>query len=178
VIDGRSWEIRRLLAADLSAFQDGMPSWNSREYGQRLAYQDRGLAVQLVAWEGARPVGRAMLVLPGNPEWSTSAHREGCPEVRDVEVAEDSRRRGIATALVETLGDDAASAGFARLGLMVGLEESYGDASRLYERLGFRRVHGPFVVAARLEAEDGSALPVAGVCVFLVKDLSALAVNP
>ena len=56
-----------------------MPSWNSREYAARLGYQGRGLAVQVVAWEGEMAVGRAMVVLPGHPEWSVSAFREGCP---------------------------------------------------------------------------------------------------
>ena len=45
-----------------------MPSWNAVEYAARLGYQDRGLAVQLVAWAGATAVGRAMVVFPGHPE--------------------------------------------------------------------------------------------------------------
>jgi hypothetical protein len=32
--------------------------------------------------------------------------------------------------------------------------------------------HGPFVQAARLETDEGMALPVAGVCTYVVKELT------
>jgi GNAT superfamily N-acetyltransferase len=105
-----SIEVRRLAPADIDAFQASMPSWNAREYAARLGYQDRGLAVQVVAWKGEMAVGRAMVVLPGHPEWSTSAFREGCPELRDVAVAADRLRRGIGRRLIEA-SEDAARAG-------------------------------------------------------------------
>ena len=148
-----------------------MPSWNGREYAKRLAYQARGLAVQLVAWGAGEPVGRGMLVRPGHPEWSVSAWREACPELRDVEVADAWRGRGIGTALVEALVEEARGVGADRVGLMVGIEETFGTAQRLYERLGFTQAHGPFVTSTRLEGEEGSWFAVAGVCVYLVKSL-------
>jgi GNAT superfamily N-acetyltransferase len=148
-----------------------MPSWNSREYAKRLAYQDRGLAVQLVAWAADEPVGRSMLVLPGHPEWTVSDLREGAPEIRDVGVADAWQRRGIGTRLIEASAEEARDAGFDRVGLSVGLEESYGGAQQMYERLGFERAHGPFISSARLEAEDGSWFAVAGTMVYLVKRL-------
>jgi GNAT superfamily N-acetyltransferase len=139
-----------------------MPSWNSREYADRLAYQDRGLAIQLVAWAGDTPVGRSMLVLPGHPEWTISDLREGCPEIRDVGVAETWRRRGVGTAVVKAAIDET-----------VGLDDAYGGAYALYERLGFDRAHGPYISSTRLEAEDGSWFSVAGAMVYLVRDLGA-----
>jgi len=39
----------------------------------------------------------------------------------------------------------------------------------VYERLGYREAHGPYVSAARLADDEGRAIPVAGVCVYLVK---------
>jgi hypothetical protein len=42
----------------------------------------------------------------------------------------------------------------------------------LYERLGYAFAHGPFVQAARFEMDDGTPLPVAGVCTYLVKELT------
>jgi hypothetical protein len=42
----------------------------------------------------------------------------------------------------------------------------------LYERLGYVFAHGPFVQAARLEMDHGTPLPVAGVCTYLVKELT------
>ncbi len=166
-----SIEIRRLASADLDAFQATMPSWNAREYAGRLQYQDRGLAVQLVAWSGTVAVGRAMVVFPGHPEWSASAFREGCPELRDVGVGEEWQRRGIGGRLIAASEEAARAAGFARIGLGVGLDDGYAAARALYERWGYAFAHGPFVQAARLEGDHGTAFPVAGVCVYLVKTL-------
>jgi len=165
-------EVRRLAPADLAAFQAGMPAWNATEYAKRIGFQKRRLAVQLVAWAGEEPAGRAMVVFPGHPEWSPSAYREGCPEIRDLGVAPAWRRRGIATALVAAAERETRSAGFPRLGLGVGIDDDYAAARSLYERLGFVFAHGPFVQAARLEVDDGRPLPVAGVCTYMVKELT------
>jgi len=166
-----SIEVRRLTLADLDAFQGSMPSWNAREYTRRLAYQERGLAVQLVAWVGDLAVGRSMVVLPGHPEWSASAFREGCPELRDVGVADAWQRRGIGGRLITASEDVARAAGHERVGLGVGLDDSYEAARALYARWGYAFAHGPFVQAARLEDDDGAGIPIAGVCVYLVKRL-------
>jgi GNAT superfamily N-acetyltransferase len=164
-------EVRRLASADLDAFRATMPSWNAVEYALRLEYQDRGLALQLVAWSDTIAVGRAMVVFPGHPEWSESAFREGCPELRDVGVAEDWQRQGIGSRLVAASEEAVRAAGFDRIGLGVGLEDGYEAARGLYERSGYTFAHGPFVQAARLEDDDGEGFPVAGVCVYLVKAL-------
>ena len=170
--------VGRLHRGELEAFQAGMPAWNAHEYEERLALQDRGLTVQLVAWIGDDPVGKAMVVFPGNPEWSESAYRESCPEIRDLAVDEGWVRRGIGTALVAASEQAARAAGFDRIGLGVGLEGSYAAARSLYERLGYRSAHGPFVSAALLDRDDGSSFPVAGVCIYLVKDLAPERAQP
>ena len=166
-----SIEVRRLAPADLDAFQASMPSWNSREYAARLGYQGRGLAVQVVAWEGEMAVGRAMVVLPGHPEWSVSAFREGCPELRDVAVAADRLRRGIGRRVIEASEEAARAAGFERIGLSVGQDAEYEGARALYERSGYVFAHGPFVQAGLLLGDGGTRMPVASVCVYLVKML-------
>jgi GNAT superfamily N-acetyltransferase len=174
VIDGASaFVVRRLRREDLAAFQAGMPAWNDREYARRLTFQERGLAVQLVAWAGDDAVGKAMVVFPGHLEWSESAFRETCPEIRDLAVSDAWTRRGIGSALVAAAEGEARDAGFDRIGLGVGLEVSYGPARSMYERLGYRTVHGPFISAATLEDDEGRPLPVAGVCMYLVKRLAA-----
>jgi GNAT superfamily N-acetyltransferase len=164
-------QVRHLAEPDLRAVNSHLPVWNGREYARRLSYQERGLAVQLVAWDRSQPVGRAMLVLPGHPEWSWSAHRETCVEIRDVEVLAASRRRGVGRALLRAMETTAIDAGAERIGLMVGDDVSYTPARSLYEGLGYVFAHGPFVSSARLEAEDGSSFAVAGVCRYLVKQL-------
>jgi len=149
-------EVRRLAPADLAAFQAGMPAWNATEYAKRIGFQKRRLAVQLVAWAGEEPAGRAMVVFPGHPEWSPSAYREGCPEIRDLGVAPAWRRRGIATALVAAAERETRSAGFPRLGLGVGIDDDDAAARSLYERLGYVFAHGPFVHQAWYWRSRGS----------------------
>ena len=141
-------EVRRLAPADLAAFQAGMPAWNATEYAKRIGFQERGLAVQLVAWAGEEPAGRAMVVFPGHPEWSPSAYREGCPEIRDLGVGPAWRRRGIATALVAAAERETRSAGFPRLGLGVGIDDDYAAARSLYERLGYVFAHAEGIIPA------------------------------
>ena len=164
-------DVRRLAYDEVDRFQAGMPSWNAREYARRLSFQERGLAAQLVAWAGDDPVGRGMLVLPGHPEWTASAFREGCPEIRDLGVADAWRRRGIGSALIGGLEAIARGAGFERIGLGVGLDEDYAAGRAAYERLGYVFAHGPFIQSVGLDADDGSTVAVAGLCEYRIKDL-------
>jgi hypothetical protein len=54
--------------------------------------------------------------------------------------------------------------------LGVGLDEDYAAARSLYDRLGYRFAHGPFIGSAKLARDDGSWLAVAGVQEFRVKE--------
>jgi GNAT superfamily N-acetyltransferase len=164
-------EVRRLVRADLSALNATMPSWNTTEYARRLGEQDRGRAVQLVAWIDEEAIGRGMLVLPGNEEWSPSAYRETCPEIRDLGVAVAWQRRGVGRSLIAALEDEARATGAGRIGLGVGLDEDYTGARALYEGLGYRFAHGPFIGSANLARDDGGWIAVAGSQEFRVKEL-------
>jgi GNAT superfamily N-acetyltransferase len=163
-------EVRRLSAADLAALERGMPSWNRSEYAKRLEAQDRGLLVQVVAWDDGVPVGRGMVLFAGHDEWSTSAHRERCTEVRDVAVLESHRRRGIARAMMAALEDAAREAGMRRVGLSVGTDDGTGPARALYEELGYVLAHGPYVATTTLDGDEGP-VPVGAVLVYLTKAL-------
>ncbi len=111
-----------------------------------------------------------MLLFPSHAEWSTSAHRERCSEVRDVWVDPTYRRRGIARHLMRVLENAARTAGAARIGLSVSLDEGASPARGLYADLGYRHAHGPYVSSTTLETEDGR-MPVGAVMTYLVKDL-------
>lgn len=126
--------------------------------------------MQVVAWEGDRPVGRGTVLFPEHGEFSDSAVREGCAEVRDVFVAPAWRNRGVATAIMASLEDAVRERGMARIGLSVGLDDAALPARLLFERLGYRHAHGPFVSSSTLFAEDGP-IRVGAVLTYLVKDL-------
>lgn len=127
--------------------------------------------VQAVAWVGGRAIARGMVLFPAHPEWSISAHRERCAEIRDVATADGWRRRRVATAVMAELERSALESGFRRVGLSVGLDETYAAARMLYPGLGYRHAHGPMISSVSLEAEDGRLVARAGVLTYLAKDL-------
>ena len=104
-----------------------------------LARLHQGDGVYLVAWDGDEPVGHAYLRL-GDP-----------PELQDVEVRPERRRRGIGSALTEAAEREARARGHDRLRLEVSVT---GDgAQALYRRSGYadaglapRRVQGRITI--------------------------------
>jgi GNAT superfamily N-acetyltransferase len=168
-------EIRRLHEEEIAALQVSIPVWNSTEYAKRLAAQARGELVQLVAWDDGRAIGKAMLLFPAYEEYSTSAEREHCAEIRDVGVVEEARRRGVASALIAAMEGEAAAAGMRRIGLTVAQGEEDAPARALYAKLGYLVAHGPFVTSTNLWADDGSPIPVGAVMAYLVRELPGTA---
>lgn len=155
---------------DLAALNGRLPVWNAQEYGRRLRAQDRGQMVEAIAWFGEVPGGRGMVLFPEHEEFSTSAVREGCAEVRDVFVVRPRRRLGVASALMAVLEDSARDRGMQRVGLSVSLDDDAAPARALYERLGYAHAHGPFVSSTDLVGDDGP-IAVGAVMTYLVKDL-------
>ncbi|HET9723620.1 MAG TPA: GNAT family N-acetyltransferase, partial [Actinomycetota bacterium] len=148
-------EVRALAPEELEALQRGLPSWSSAQYPSRLDAQGRGEMVQVLAWDGPVPVGRGMVLFAGHEEYSESAVREGCAEVRDVYVAPDHRRRGVASGIMRALEDASRERGWRLIGLDVSLGEDDAPARALYDALGYRHAHGPFVSSASLDTDDG-----------------------
>jgi GNAT superfamily N-acetyltransferase len=161
--------VRSLEAADLETLNRDLPSWSSDEYARRLGAGRENIA-QVVVWDAAVPVGRGMVLFPGHEEYSDSAAREGCAEVRDVFVAPAHRRRGAARAMMTALEGAVRDAGLRRIGLSVGLDDDAAPARALYERLGYVPGHGPFLTSATLHG-DGGPIQVGAVLVYLVKEL-------
>jgi GNAT superfamily N-acetyltransferase len=163
-------EVRTFEREELEALQRDLPSWSLAQYPSRLDAQARGEMVQVFAWDGDVPVGRGMVLFTDHEEYSESAVREDCAEVRDVFVAPSHRRRGAASGIMRALEDASRRAGWARIGLDVSLDGDAAPARALYDALGYRHVHGPFVSSATLGTDDGP-LHVHAVLDYLVKDL-------
>jgi [ribosomal protein S18]-alanine N-acetyltransferase len=88
-----------------------------------LARLHQGDGFYLVAWERNEPLGHAHLALTDPPE------------LQDVEVRPEYRRRGVASGLTTRAEDEARSRGFDRLRLGVGVDN--GPAQALYRRCGY-----------------------------------------
>jgi GNAT superfamily N-acetyltransferase len=117
-----------------------------------------------------------MVLFPEHDEYSTSALREGCAEVRDLFVSRPRRRLGVATALMDELEGAANRHGMRIVGLSVALDDDAAPARELYARRGYRHAHGPYVSSANLEGDEGP-IAVGSVEDYLVKDLGG-AVSP
>jgi GNAT superfamily N-acetyltransferase len=130
--------------------------------GERLPlHRLDGCQTYLVAWDGDEPVGQAHIA------WTRT--KLGVPEIQDVFVRTEHRRRGIATALAHAAEDAAAARGHSRVSLSYGIAN---DAARLlYEGLGYRSaglapepVNGVLRLRGRLVQIDDTLI-------HLVKDL-------
>ncbi|MEX1006581.1 MAG: GNAT family N-acetyltransferase [Acidimicrobiia bacterium] len=88
-----------------------------------LARLHQGDGFYLVAWERNEPVGHAHLALTDPPE------------LQDVEVRLEYRRRGIASALTARAEDEARTRGFDRLCLTVSVDNA--PAQALYRQCGY-----------------------------------------
>jgi GNAT superfamily N-acetyltransferase len=163
--------IGRLRPGELAAFNAGLPAWSSAEYPKRLAAQDRGELIQVVAWSGDRAVGKAMVLFPAHDEYSASAERERCAEIRDVSVEPDARRLGVATAMIRALEDAARDHGLSRIGLSVALDPEDAPARDLYAKLGYALAHGPFISSTDLVDDEGMPMHVGAVMSYLTKSL-------
>ena len=113
-----------------------------------LARLGQGDGFYLVAWESDEPLGHAHLAL-SDP-----------PELQDVEVRPEHRRRGVASAITTAAERAAAARGFGRLRLQVSVGN--GGAQALYRGLGYgdagvppRRVQGTIQIrSGPLEVDD------------------------
>jgi GNAT superfamily N-acetyltransferase len=99
-----------------------------------LAGHTEPAGASLIATNGADVVGHAAIVWESNYQGFRS---RGIPLVHQIIVAEPFRRRGVATALMDSAERLARDRGVATLGITVGLFDDYGPAQRLYARRGY-----------------------------------------
>jgi GNAT superfamily N-acetyltransferase len=128
----------------------------------RLDQQVRDGSTYLIAWDGDQPVGHAHIA------WSGT--HLGLPEIQDVFVLPELRRRGIATQLTEAAEELARARGCSRISLSVS-ERSNEAASRLYAKLGYVDAGAePVRVLGRIMLR-GRPLDVDDTLVYLVKGM-------
>lgn len=119
------WQIKQLAADDVGQVGAVLG----------LARLEQADGFYLIAWEADDPLGHAYLALTDPPE------------LQDVAVRPEHRRRGVATALAAAAEDEAGARGFDRLTLTVSTDNE--AAQVLYRGLGYqdagvppRRVQG------------------------------------
>jgi ribosomal protein S18 acetylase RimI-like enzyme len=113
-----------------------------------VARLHQGDGFYLVAWDGGEPAGHAHLALVDPPE------------LQDVEVRAEYRRRGVATALTHAAEREARARGFDRMRLTVSTRND--GAQSLYRKCGYadaglppHRVHGTIEIrTGPIEVDD------------------------
>jgi len=115
----------------------------------------------LVAWDGDEPVAHAFVAWNGT--------KLGIPEIQDVWVAAERRRKGIGRELTRAAEDEARRRGTETISLSVGTANDV--ARELYAKLGYtdagiapERVAGTVVLRGR-------AVKVDDMLLYLVKEL-------
>jgi GNAT superfamily N-acetyltransferase len=107
----------------------------------------------LIAWDGDEPVGHAHIAWDGT--------HLALPEIQDVFVVPEQRRRGIATELTRAAEDEARNRGWDSISLSVS-QDGNPQARRLYKQLGYLdaglepvRVTGEIMLRGRpLQVDD------------------------
>ena len=117
---------------DISAQMHGV---KEREYFERsLHLQAQGERDVLIAYVDQEPIGYVMLSY--RPKYGYYRAHE-MPEIQDLNVLPDYRRRGYGAQMIAYCEDRAREKGYSKMGIGVGLTPSYGPAQRLYARLGY-----------------------------------------
>jgi GNAT superfamily N-acetyltransferase len=161
-------EVRPGSAAELAALVAvlGERHW----FADRLARQQRGGGVVLVAWLKGRPVGEVFLDCEPANEPEVRRQLPGVPRLDHLEVPGPFQGRGIGTALIRAAEATARQFGHERIALGVGLDNP--KARRLYERLGYADWGQGTVVGTWVESpDDGPPMTLSEVCDMLIKRL-------
>jgi ribosomal protein S18 acetylase RimI-like enzyme len=128
-------ELRIATPADIAALYDiaaRMKAVHEKDYFERLFREGRR-TLMLASEDGA---AQGYVILNWEPSYPPF-RRLGIPEIQDLNVAPDARRRGLGAALVTCCEEMIRAEGIAEAAISVGLSPSFGAAQRLYVRLGY-----------------------------------------
>jgi ribosomal protein S18 acetylase RimI-like enzyme len=126
----RETDIPLLVAAFTSL---GWPGKDTEQYLRYLDEQERDIRPVRVAWVDGKFAGYVTVRWQGHYEPFRAA---GIPEIQDLNVMPEFRRRGIATAMMDEA--EALIGTRSRIvGLGVGLYADYGPAQAMYARRGY-----------------------------------------
>lgn len=130
--------IRRAQSADLKILWDMVHVMNQAKdtgyFERQMEYQDRGeREILIIAAEG-RDAGYC--ILNWRPKYGFFKKLE-IPEIQDLNVLPEFRRRGIASFLIAHCEAEAVKKSCAYMGISVALNAAYGPAQILYTKLGY-----------------------------------------
>jgi GNAT superfamily N-acetyltransferase len=128
----------------------------------RLDQQASKASTYLIAWEGDRPVGHAHIAWDGT--------HLGLPEIQDVFVLPEQRRRGIASQLTHAAEEEARRRGWDRISLSVSQADNPA-AKQLYAKLGYVDAGADPVQVSGQIMLRGRPFQVDDTLIYLAKEL-------
>lgn len=155
-------EVERLVATSRTAHE-------AAHLRERLARQQDGRGLLLLAWDQERWVGRTTLSWESAYPRVRTAH-PGTAEINALHAFQTGR--GIGTAIIGRAEQLASDHGHRQIGLAADPEANTG-ARRLYERLGYVLWDGGMVIDRWTELlDDQNTVEHAGECAYLIKSLT------
>lgn len=124
--------IRPAVPEDIPRLEAHLTRRMPGTHGDRVAMQGRGVAVYLIACEGALPVGHVLVEWDASPPTVFPPY----PILSDIAVHPGHQSRGIGSQLMAQAEDLAAQRAYRQVGLDVAVDNLRARA--LYERRGYR----------------------------------------
>lgn len=125
-------EIRRAEKKDIPALYELYSHIGKKDDG----YFEEALDRCEIYMASANDILAGFCLLNFRPRYSLY-RRLNIPEIQDINVLPEQRRRGIATALIQHCENIAKKRGCDHIGISVGLSKDYGPAQILYAKLGY-----------------------------------------
>jgi GNAT superfamily N-acetyltransferase len=166
-----AWQFRRASLPDGEGLYSLYAKMGKKEPGyfeRCIEEQEAGRREILIASDGGGDIGYGML--NREPQYALYK-RLGMPEIQDLNVVPEARKRGAGAALIKALEDLARRLGYKQIGISVGLHSEYGAAQRLYVKLGYVP-DGLGVAYDRVTVAAGEIRPLDdNLCLMMVRDL-------
>lgn len=167
-----SISIRRAENQDISALYTIMERLGyAKDVGyfeHCLELQDQGKRILFIVSDGDKDAGYG--ILNWVPKYAPFK-KLGIPEIQDLNVLKDFRKKGLATALIQHCEKLAKDKGCEHMGIAFGLHSSYGAAQRLYIKLGYIP-DGEGATYDRKQIAYGDFKPLDDdLCLMLLKEL-------
>ena len=122
-------QIRAAGEGDLEALTQ--ISKNGAGYFKRCMEEQRTVLFAALAGKNA-----GYGILNWNPRYNLY-RKFSIPEIQDLNVLPEARKKGVATAMIAYCEKQAAAKGCETIGISVGLHSGFGAAQRLYVKLGY-----------------------------------------
>ena len=133
-----SIKIRTATTDDISKLWDMLISMGAARadgyYDSALEHQSKGLKSVFIASLDGQDAAWCMLTW--QPKYAFFRKME-IPEIQDLNVLPDFRRRGVANFMIDHCENLARGKGCEYMGIGVGMDASYGAAQQLYVRRGY-----------------------------------------